>query len=63
MTDAALQVAGGPKIPLRFGRKDADGPESAVPEGNLPGVQSLLDCLSVRGVSVVRRQGRESMRH
>ena len=32
-----FQVAGGPKIPLRFGRKDAEGPESAVPEGNLPG--------------------------
>ncbi|KAK9809779.1 hypothetical protein WJX73_005741 [Symbiochloris irregularis] len=32
----AVEVAGGPKIPLRFGRKDADGPESVVPEGNLP---------------------------
>lgn len=35
---APVQVAGGPKIPLRFGRKDADGPESPVPEGNLPGI-------------------------
>lgn len=32
-----LQVAGGPKIPIRYGRKDADKPEDCAPEGNLPG--------------------------
>ena len=32
-----LQDAGGPSIPLRMGRKDAPGPESQQPEGNLPG--------------------------
>lgn len=32
-----LQEAGGPTIPMRFGRKDAPGPESVQPEGNLPG--------------------------
>ena len=30
------QLAGGPKIPLRFGRKDVDQPEGCAPEGNLP---------------------------
>ena len=33
-----LQDAGGPTIPLRMGRKDAPGPESQQPEGNLPGI-------------------------
>ena len=33
-----LQDAGGPSIPLRMGRKDAPGPESQQPEGNLPGI-------------------------
>lgn len=33
-----LQLAGGPKIPLRFGRKDAENPEGCAPEGNLPGI-------------------------
>lgn len=32
----AVEVSGGPKIDLRFGRKDAPGPESKTPEGNLP---------------------------
>lgn len=31
-----IEVAGGPKIPLRYGRKDADKPEDCAPEGNLP---------------------------
>ena len=35
-----LQLAGGPEIKLRFGRKDADAPEGCAPEGNLPGNQS-----------------------
>jgi hypothetical protein len=33
-----LQDAGGPSIPMRFGRTDASGPESVQPEGNLPGM-------------------------
>lgn len=32
----AVKDAGGPSIPLRVGRKDAPGPESEQPEGNLP---------------------------
>lgn len=32
----AVEVAGGPKIPMRYGRKDAPGPDSKTPEGNLP---------------------------
>ena len=32
----AVEVAGGPEIPMRYGRKDAPGPESETPEGNLP---------------------------
>jgi L-ascorbate peroxidase len=31
-----IELAGGPKIPLRFGRKDAENPEGCAPEGNLP---------------------------
>jgi len=34
----ACQLAGGPEIKLRFGRKDAEQPEGCAPEGNLPGV-------------------------
>lgn len=34
----AIELAGGPKIPLRFGRKDAATEEDCVPEGRLPGV-------------------------
>lgn len=32
----AIEEAGGPKIPLRYGRKDTTGPEDCVKEGNLP---------------------------
>ena len=39
--DVFFQDAGGPSIPLRLGRKDAPGPESKQPEGNLPG-EALL---------------------
>lgn len=31
-----IQLAGGPEIKLRFGRKDAEEPEGCAPEGNLP---------------------------
>lgn len=31
------QASGGPKIPMRYGRTDAQGPEDCPPEGNLPG--------------------------
>jgi len=31
-----LQLAGGPEVPMRYGRKDGN-PEDVAPEGNLPG--------------------------
>lgn len=37
----AIELAGGPKIPLRFGRKDAATEEDCVPEGRLPGVPRI----------------------
>ena len=39
LSDAiTVQLAGGPHIPLRFGRTDACEQEEQVPEGRLPGV-------------------------
>lgn len=35
---AALQLAGGPRIPLRYGRTDAVNEEECAPEGRLPGL-------------------------
>jgi len=32
----AIEVAGGPVIPMRYGRKDGAGPDACAPEGNLP---------------------------
>ncbi len=32
----AIEDAGGPKIPMRYGRRDTAGPEDCVKEGNLP---------------------------
>eukprot|EP00249_Psilotum_nudum_P017297 c26251_g1_i1 orf=686-1627(-) len=32
----AIEEAGGPKIPMRYGRVDAPGPEGCPPEGKLP---------------------------
>lgn len=32
----AIEVAGGPTIPMRYGRVDAKGPDDCSPEGNLP---------------------------
>jgi L-ascorbate peroxidase len=34
----AIELAGGPHIPLRYGRADVDAAEGCVPEGRLPGV-------------------------
>jgi len=31
-----IEAAGGPKIPMRYGRLDASGPEACAKEGNLP---------------------------
>lgn len=31
-----VQVMGGPKIPMKYGRKEASGPDMCHPEGNLP---------------------------
>ncbi|KXZ47588.1 hypothetical protein GPECTOR_34g747 [Gonium pectorale] len=33
----AVEAAGGPKIPMRYGRKDATSPDQCSPDGNLPG--------------------------
>jgi len=33
----SVELAGGPPIPMRYGRVDAPGPEACSPEGNLPG--------------------------
>jgi len=33
----AIEVAGGPKIPVKYGRKDVESPEDCVAEGFLPG--------------------------
>ncbi|CAD7696144.1 unnamed protein product [Ostreobium quekettii] len=33
----AIEMAGGPKIPIRYGRVDTTGPEECPAEGNLPG--------------------------
>jgi catalase (peroxidase I) len=38
----AIELAGGPKIPLRFGRRDARNEEDCCPEGRLPGCCSTL---------------------
>eukprot|EP01018_Ginkgo_biloba_P019250 Gb_14036 [translate_table: standard] len=35
----AIEVAGGPDIPMKYGRVDASGPEDCPPEGKLPGTQ------------------------
>ncbi|KAI8477043.1 MAG: ascorbate peroxidase [Monoraphidium minutum] len=32
----AIEIAGGPHIPLRYGRVDVDAPEDCAPEGRLP---------------------------
>lgn len=34
----AIQLAGGPHIPLRYGRMDAANEEDCAPEGRLPGL-------------------------
>ncbi|KAG1369934.1 putative L-ascorbate peroxidase 6, chloroplastic/mitochondrial [Cocos nucifera] len=33
----AIEEAGGPKIPMKYGRVDVSGPEQCPPEGKLPG--------------------------
>jgi Peroxidase len=38
----AIELAGGPKIPLRFGRRDARNEEDCCPEGRLPGGRPTL---------------------
>lgn len=35
-----LQLAGGPHIPLRYGRTDAATEEECAPEGRLPGMDT-----------------------
>ncbi|KAM3575719.1 hypothetical protein VYU27_002339 [Nannochloropsis oceanica] len=34
---AGIEATGGPRIPMKYGRKDAEGPEDCPKEGNLPG--------------------------
>ena len=36
-----MQVAGGPHIPLRYGRTDTVTEEEVAPEGRLPGARSF----------------------
>jgi len=36
----AIELAGGPKIPMRYGRVDARGPDDCSPEGNLPDAEA-----------------------
>lgn len=36
-----LQDAGGPKIPMKYGRVDASGPEQCPEEGRLPGMSAV----------------------
>eukprot|EP00871_Galdieria_phlegrea_P000847 jgi/Galph1/1763/GphlegSOOS_G443.1 len=38
----AIEYAGGPKIPFRMGRKDADGPDKCPEEGRLPDAEHKL---------------------
>ena len=39
----AIECAGGPKIPMRYGRVDTVQPEECPPEGNLPGAAGPFD--------------------
>ena len=39
----AVETAGGPKIPMRYGRVDTATPEECPPEGNLPGAAPPFD--------------------
>jgi L-ascorbate peroxidase len=39
----AIEVAGGPKIPMRYGRVDVTTPDQCPPEGNLPGAAGPFD--------------------
>lgn len=41
----AMQLAGGPHIPLRYGRTDAETEEQCAPEGRLPGLFCILRML------------------
>ena len=39
----AIEEAGGPKIPMKYGRSDVNEPEGCPPEGNLPGAAGPFD--------------------
>uniref|UniRef100_A0A6V2VS13 Plant heme peroxidase family profile domain-containing protein n=2 Tax=Heterosigma akashiwo TaxID=2829 RepID=A0A6V2VS13_HETAK len=39
----SVELAGGPTIPMKYGRVDAQGPEDCSPEGNLPGAAAPFD--------------------
>lgn len=51
----AIEAMGGPKIPFRFGRKDAPSAEACAPDGRLPdaslGVQHIRDVFTRMGFS------------
>lgn len=51
---AMLQLAGGPHIPLRYGRVDAKTEEDCAPEGRLPGMQ--CQCTVVQGCALYLEQ-------
>lgn len=37
-----IQEAGGPKIPMKYGRVDTSGPHECPEEGRLPGISTLI---------------------
>ena len=51
----AVETAGGPKIPMRYGRVDVSGPEQCPKEGNLPGAEPPFDDGSPNAASHLRR--------
>ncbi|GLC36642.1 hypothetical protein PLESTM_000484300 [Pleodorina starrii] len=51
----AVEAAGGPKIPMRYGRKDASGPEQCAPDGRLPGAAHPFADGSVSPAEHLRR--------
>lgn len=37
-----MQEAGGPKLPMKYGRVDVAGPEQCPEEGRLPGMNNYI---------------------
>uniref|UniRef100_A0A0D9W550 L-ascorbate peroxidase n=1 Tax=Leersia perrieri TaxID=77586 RepID=A0A0D9W550_9ORYZ len=47
----AIEEAGGPKIPMTYGRVDVTGPEQCPPEGKLPGIKRFFNRKYCTGIS------------